>query len=158
MENQELRITNIRDIESEHVCEHASYEYVKYEVTERGKGNHGQVTLYEIFPGKANYPYHYHASNEEVFYILDGQGVVDTPQGRRSISAGDFIICPSGEKGAHKITNSSQTEKLVYIDFDTVHSPEVVYYPDSNKVGIYVEGIEPEIFKNEISVDYYEGE
>lgn len=40
-------------------------------------------------------------------------------------------------RGAHKLTNTSKTENLVYIDFDVIHDLDVTVYPDSNKIGIW---------------------
>jgi len=36
--------------------------------------------------------------NEEVFYIISGEGILETPEGNITISAGDTIICPASEK------------------------------------------------------------
>ena len=64
---------------------------------------------------------------------------------------------PTGPEGAHKLTNSSTTENLVYIDFDVVHEIDVAVYPDSDKIGIW--GMEiNKLFQKSDSVDYYEGE
>jgi uncharacterized cupin superfamily protein len=145
-------------IKPQHKCEHDPYEYYKYEVTKRSAENQCYVAIYEIPPQKANYPYHYHLNNEEVFYIISGSGVLETPDGVRNISAGDIVVCPPSDKGAHKIINNSPTEKLVYLDFDTVNSPEVVYYPNSDKVGVIVNGKSSTFFKSNTNVDYYEGE
>ena len=87
---------------------------------------------------KSNYPYHYHAANTEVFYIISGQGILRTPNGNRSIKAGDYIVCPPSENGAHKIINNSSSEILKYIDFDTTNSPDIISYPDSDKTGIII--------------------
>jgi len=158
MDRQGICITSIGDTAPEHVSEHSSYEYLKYNTVERRPGCPAKAAVYELMPGKANYPYHYHTCSEEVFYILSGTGFLDTPDGRKTVAEGQFICCPPGQDGAHKLTNASKTEKLVYIDFDTVHSPDVVYYPDSNKVGVYIDGREPSFFIEDTSVDYYEGE
>jgi len=158
MEDPEVRIINYKDIEPCYVSEHTAYEYFKYDIEPRRPGCPGKVAVYEILPGKSNYPYHYHTQSEEVFYILSGTGTLDSPEGKRTVTAGDFVVCPTGEKGAHKLTNTSEKEKLVYIDFDTVHSPEIIYYPDSNKVGIYIEGKDEQFFIEDTCVDYYEGE
>lgn len=47
---------------------------------------------------------------------------------------------------------------LVYFDCDTVNSPDVAYYPNSDKVGIIVNGKSSTFYKNHTNVDYYEGE
>jgi len=46
---------------------------------------------------------------------------------------------------------------LVYIDFDTYHSPEVSFMPDSKKIVVYGKGIR-KIIKDNSEVDYYDGE
>ena len=115
------------------------------------------VSIYEIPPGKSAYPYHYHHKNEETFYILSGEGILRTPCGERKGRAGDFLFFPVGKEGAHKLTNSSCTEKLVYIDFDVVHDVDIAQYPDSDKIGIWGKGIN-KLFPQSGSVDYYDGE
>ena len=150
-----MKITNKDAIEPIRKCEHDSYEYIKYEVTKREEANQCYVAIYEIPPGKANYPYHYHMGNEEVFYVISGRGTLETPEGDKPIKAGDVFVCPVGPAGAHRIVNTSQ-EKLVYLDCDTVSSPEVVYYPRTGKVGIMGDG--PRFFKMDGDVGYYEGE
>lgn len=154
----EIKITNKDLIKPKHKCEHEPYEYYKYEVTERNKDNHFYAAIYEIPPKKANYPYHYHVNNEEVFYIISGEGILETPDGDKIISTGDVIVCPPGEKTAHRLVNSSDSEKLVYFDCDTVNSPDVAHYPKSNKVGIIVNGQSSTFYKKNTNVDYYEGE
>jgi len=158
MDIQEIQITNKNLIKSKHKNEHEPYEYIKYEVSKRSKENQCDVAIYEIPPQKANYPYHYHLKNEEVFYIISGNGILETPDGNKTISAGDIIVCPPVEKGAHRMINPSQTEMLVYFECDTVHSPEVVCYPKSDKVGIIVKGESSTFYKKHTNVNYYEGE
>ena len=79
------------------------------------------------------------------------------PEGERAVSAGDFLYFPNNKSGAHKITNTSESEPLVYADFDILHEPEVVFYPDSGKAGIFGKGHRL-IFKESQTVDYFEGE
>jgi uncharacterized cupin superfamily protein len=158
MSDREIQIINKNLIEPQHKCEHEPYEYNKYEITKRSKENQCYIAIYEIPPQKSNYPYHYHLKNEEVFYIISGNGILETLNGNKTISPGDIIVCPPSEKGAHRIINNSQTEKLVYLDFDTVNSPEVVFYPNSDKVGIIINGESSTFYNRHTNVDYYEGE
>ncbi len=157
MDSQKIRIIKKEEITPEHKCTHEAYEYTKYEVIKRTATSQSYVAIYEIPPHKSNYPYHYHLKNEEVFYIISGVGTLETPDGNQKVTAGDIIVCPNGAQGAHKLTNGSETEKLVYIDFDVTHSPEVVYYPHTNKMGLIVQGESSTFFKRESAVDYYEG-
>ncbi len=130
------------------------FGYTKYFA---GSGEHSKVNFYELPPLHSNYPYHWHCDCDEVFYIISGEGILKTPEGERQIRAGDLIICPCGEEGAHRLTNTSGTEVLRYIDFDTVCKRDVCIYPDSQKVGIWGETLN-KVYRIGDGVDYYEGE
>lgn len=137
--------------------DHPDYEFKKRVIVGKEDSENFDVSIYEVPPGKAAVPYHYHMRNEEVFYILSGTGLLKTPEGERQVAAGDFLYFPNNEKGAHKVTNISETEPLIYADFDIRHNLEVAFYPDSEKVGIYAEG-NFTVFPTSKQVDYYEGE
>jgi len=146
-----------QSVPPEHENEHPDYEYYKCELVPKGQAEQCKVSHYEIPPGKSAYPYHYHTKNEEVFYILSGMGSLKTPDGDRPVSAGDFLFFPAGKNGAHKLTNTSDSEPLTYLDFDTYNDVDVAFYPDSGKVGIWGKGVD-QVYKVERQVDYYEGE
>lgn len=80
-----------------------------------------------------------------------------TTEGERKVKAGDFLFFSVGPDGAHKITNISSTEPLVYIDFDVVHEIDIALYPDSGKIGIWGKEIN-RIFLEKDDVAYYTGE
>ena len=105
-------------------AEHELYEYRKQEITSRAEFYTCYAAFYEISPGKANYPYHYHTASTELFYIIGGEGILETPEGEKRVKAGDVIVCPPGERAAHLLRNPSETETLSYLDVDTVQSPE----------------------------------
>ncbi len=151
-------IVNQKDLVGKHKAEHDNYEYLKYEVTPRNRFEQCYVSVYEIPPLKAGYPYHYHVANTEVFYIISGCGILETKDDKRYLKAGDFIVCPPSDKGAHKIINASDNEILKYIDFDTTNSPDVIHYPDSNKTGIIIRNQPGMFFYDKSQVDYYDGE
>ena len=162
-----LIVTRIDKIKPDHQNEHKLYEYFKHEVTDSqekyevaspSEGNQTVVAFYSLPPGKSNYPFHYHTTNEEVFYVISGNGILETFDEKRSIAAGDIIVCPAGKNGAHKITNTSESESLVYLDVDTNNTPDIAYYPHSGKIGIRTAGGERDNFNLNSSVDYYENE
>lgn len=115
------------------------------------------VRIYEIPPGKSAYPYHYHLKNEETFFIIKGEGLLRSAEDERTVKPGDLLFFPAGEEGAHKLTNTSETEMLAYIDFDIVHDLDVTMYPDSGKLGIWGKNTN-KIYRIGDDVDYYEGE
>ena len=153
----QIKHARMEQLPVSHKCEHDGYEYFRRKFVPIGGANHALVSIYEIPPSKSAYPYHFHHKNEETYYILSGEGVLKTPEGERTVSAGDFLFFPAGPEGAHKLTNTSETEQLVYIDFDVVHDIDIAVYPDSDKIGIWGKGIN-QIFPQASNVDYYDGE
>ena len=153
----EIKHSKIESIPVSHKCEHDCYEYYRKKFIPFGGAKNSLVSVYEIPPHKSAYPYHFHHNNEETFYILSGEGVLRTPDGERKVSAGEFLFFPTGPAGAHKLTNSSDTENLVYIDFDVVHDVDITIYPDSEKIGVWGMGIN-QLYPQAEAVDYYDGE
>ena len=147
----------IDNIPQKHKCDHEEYEYFRRKFVPFGKAKNSLVSIYEIPPQKSAYPYHFHHNNEETFYIISGEGVLRTPDGERKVGAGELLFFPAGAEGAHKLTNSSKTENLVYIDFDVVYDVDVTVYPDSDKIGIWGMGIN-KVYPKSADVDYYDGE
>jgi uncharacterized cupin superfamily protein len=140
-----------------HRDDHPGYEFFRHDLVPAGKAEECAMGLYKVPPGKSAYPYHYHLKNEEVFYILSGKGLLRTPSGERVVGPGESIFFPACEAGAHKITNISADEMLVYLDFDVRHDLDVCFYPDSGKVGIWGRGVR-ELHKVSDQVGYYDGE
>ncbi len=138
-------------------AEHPDYAYTRRDFVRRGEAEGTLVSIYEIPPMKSAYPYHYHLKDEETFYIISGEGLLKTPDGERPVHGGELLFFPAGSEGAHKLTNTSPTEKLVYIDFDAVHDLDAAFYPDSGKIGVWGKGVN-QVFRTEDHVDYYDGE
>jgi uncharacterized cupin superfamily protein len=145
------------DATRKHKNEHDDYEYYKRDLVPKGFAEQCAVSIYEIPPGKSAYPYHYHMKNEECFYIISGEGILKTPLGDQLVSAGDFLFFPANEKSAHKLTNTSKTELLIYLDFDTYNDIDVAFYPDSEKIGVWGKNIN-QLYKTNDQVEYYKDE
>jgi uncharacterized cupin superfamily protein len=128
-----LTVKNYNSIEGQQMGEGGNQFTVK-PVIPSEESSKCNVNFVELGPGNYAYGYHYHEANEEVFYIISGTGIVRTPQGEIIVHAGDAITFPAGPEGAHVIRNSSETEKLVYIDFGAVTVPEIVHLPDFGKI------------------------
>lgn len=152
-----IRHMHISELPAKVKAEHEGYAYVRRNFVKRGESASTLVSVYEIPPGKAAYPYHYHLKDEETFFILSGEGMLKTPEGEKRVTAGDLLFFPAGSEGAHKLTNTSGTEKLVYIDFDVIHDLDAAVYPDSGKIGVWGKGIN-RVYPMDGNVDYYQGE
>jgi len=95
----------------------------------------------EVPVGKSSYVNHWHNISEEIFYIISGKGKLRTFYGEKDVKAGDVICFPVGEKGVHAISNASDTEPLVYIDFASNPKTDIAIEPDTNQVAVYGEHI-----------------
>jgi uncharacterized cupin superfamily protein len=118
------------------------------------------VSLWEVAPGEAAYPYHWHMVEEEIVVILEGTPALRTPDGWRTLEKGEVVAFVVGEEGAHQILND--TDRTVrFLSFSNQHA-EVCVYPDSGKIGAY--GREPDgsgmrlLFREADAVDYHDGE
>ena len=108
-------------------------------------------------PGKRAFPHHNHRVNEEMFFVLEGNGEIRIGTERTPIKQGDFIACPPGGlEVAHQIINTSDKE-LKYLAVSTKLSPEIADYPDSGKFGILTEDFRF-VGKVQDSLDYWQGE
>ena len=86
-------------------------------------------------PDKAAFPAHNHHGNEEMFFVLEGEGELRVGDERHAIRKGDFIACPpGGPETAHQIRNTGTVE-LKYLAVSTSRTPDLVQYPDSEKIG-----------------------
>jgi uncharacterized cupin superfamily protein len=86
-------------------------------------------------PGKAAWPVHFHHANEEMFYIIEGNGTLKYGDQEYPLRAGDVVCCPPGSRKGHQIRNDSSSD-LVYLGVSTREYPEIAEYPDSKKMGV----------------------
>jgi uncharacterized cupin superfamily protein len=91
-------------------------------------------TWYEVPPGRAAFPHHFHCSNEESLFVLEGEGTLRIGDDTVAVRSGDYLTFPIGPKFAHQLRNTGNGP-LRYLCFSTLSGAEVVGYPDSKKVG-----------------------
>jgi uncharacterized cupin superfamily protein len=91
------------------------------------------ATLYEIEPGGAISPYHFHHANEELLVVLSGSPVVRTPAGPHHVAAGAVMAFPKGEGGAHAVTNPGSEPARVLL-VSTQRFPDVAEHIDTGAV------------------------
>jgi uncharacterized cupin superfamily protein len=119
------------------------------------------ASLWEIPPGEAAYPYHFHYSDEELVVVLQGRPTLRTPEGVREVEEGEVLRFPVGEEGAHQLINRSP-ETVAFLAISSHGRPDVVVYPDSDKVGVgerlpHGGGLRA-LFHRSNAVDYWDGE
>jgi uncharacterized cupin superfamily protein len=104
--------------------------------------------------GEVYCPNHWHTQEEEVFVIWSGTPTLRTPQGEFVLRPGDVVAFPTGERGAHRISNESDASCLVLM-LANVDAGDVCHYPDSRKLLVETTGA---IVRSEPELDYFEGE
>ncbi len=121
------------------------------------------VSLAVVPAGKRAFPKHAHHVNEEMMFILAGEGTYHCGAESAKVKAGDLIAAPPGDgTTAHQIENTSSAP-LRYLTFSTKLEPEVVEYPDSAKFGLssFAGKDRPTLRflgRTETTLDYYDGE
>jgi uncharacterized cupin superfamily protein len=118
------------------------------------------VSLWEVLPGQAAYPYHYHLAEEELIIVLTGSLRLRTGDRWSTLAEGDVISFPVGEQGAHQVLNpGDRPARFLAV---STQQPDIVIYPDSGKAGAFER--RPEggglhtAFRLRDQVDYWEGE
>jgi uncharacterized cupin superfamily protein len=115
-------------------------------------------TVYEVPPGEKTWPYHYELGCEEWLVVVSGRPTLRGPDGERELEPGDVAVFPSGPQGAHGVENrTSETCRVLLL---SSKSPvAIVHYPDSGKVGLWVEGEDyVGMVRNAPELDYWDGE
>jgi len=142
------------------------FGYERRSFTAVAGGRQLGASLFRVPPGRSAFPYHLHHANEEALYILAGRGELRLGGETYPVAAGDYVALPAGPAHAHALHNPGP-EPLEYLCLSTMIAPEVVEYPDSDKVGVMAgsaPGGDPArrllsgFYKRGTNVDYYEGE
>ena len=119
------------------------------------------ASLWAIPAGEAAYPYHFHLGEEELLIVLSGRPSLRTPCGWPDLEEGEVVAFPIGEEGAHQVVNRTPDEVRM-IAISTGGAPDIVLYPESEKVGAFER--RPEggglyaLFRSDDAVDYWDGE
>lgn len=116
-------------------------------------------SIFELPPGQSVCPYHYEHGNEEWLIVLTGRPTLRRPPGEEELAPGDVVCFPVGPEGAHKVTNRTG-ETLRVLIMSTMVFPDVVVYPDSDKILADPGPDSPDelLARRESRVDYWDGE
>jgi len=92
------------------------------------------LSLFELPPGEAAYPYHWHVAEEELIIVIAGRPHLRTPEGWRELESGDAVAFRVGERGAHQLVNRTE-EPVRFIAFSN-QQPDIIVRPDSATLGV----------------------
>ena len=149
-----MPVTNEDEVEWTEV-DHGRTHFRRKSLSEAasGEGDPGiGCSLYQLPPGGASWPYHYHEANAEAILCRSGTGTLRLADGERPLGPGDYVPLPVGEAGAHRVVNEGD-DPVEYYVISTMVEPEITVYPDSAKLGVYAGS--PPGGRDERSVDGY---
>jgi uncharacterized cupin superfamily protein len=129
-------VANVFEPEFEGHSERPSYAYRRAKLGQQAGGERLGASLYELDPGSAPFPLHYHLANEELLIVVAGRPSLRTPEGERELETGEVVAFPVGERGAHQVVNRSSDPVSVLI-VSEMNAPDVVVRPESGKLSAF---------------------
>jgi uncharacterized cupin superfamily protein len=155
------RVPSIVDPVFDEPREHPGFHCLRARVGRQAGCERLGLSLWELPPGEAAYPYHFHLTEEELVLVLAGRPSLRTTEGWRDLQEGEVVAFLRGQHGGHQLVNRTE-EKVRFLAFSSSGEPDVVIYPDSEKVGAFerlpLGGGLRAMFRIGDAVDYYEGE
>jgi len=152
---------NIDDPLFDEPREHPGFQCKRARLSRQAGSERLGLSLWEVPPGEAAYPFHFHYTEEELVLVLEGTPSLRTPDGWRELSQGEVVAFPRGEHGGHQLVNRTP-DTVRFLSFSTSGEPDVVIYPDSGKLGAFERlphgGGLWTLFRLDDAADYYDGE
>ncbi|HET6865436.1 MAG TPA: cupin domain-containing protein, partial [Solirubrobacteraceae bacterium] len=144
-------LVNVEDVEA------VTVERPRIARTRRNLGRAaGSVTTgiqhVQVVPGKESAPPHCHSLEEEIFVILDGDGVVVLGEEEFAVQAGHVVARPAGTGVPH--TFRAGPSGLTYLAYGMRDPADVCFYPRSNKVAFRGIGVIARVER----LEYWDGE
>ncbi len=137
----DTRVANIHELKLEHATKGDKFESQSVRIGPLLGAKDLGYSYDVVPPGKTSCPFHSHRGEEEMFFIVQGEGLLRYGSETRKIRAGDVICCPTGgPETAHQIINDSEAP-LAYLSVSTMLPAEVCEYPDSQKIGAFGGGL-----------------
>jgi uncharacterized cupin superfamily protein len=105
-----------------------------------------------VAPGRLSCPPHCHSAEEELFVVLEGEGVLLLGDEEYPVKQGSVVARPPGTGVAHAFRAAESG--LTLLAYGTRRSTDMCYYPRSRKISYRGLGVIGRISP----VDYWEGE
>jgi uncharacterized cupin superfamily protein len=154
-------VTNINEPVFDEPREHPGFRCLRARLSRQAGSERLGLSLWEVPPGEAAYPYHHHLTEEELLLVLEGRPSLRTPQGWRDLAEGEIVAFLRGEDGGHQLMNRTSST-VRFLSFSGSGEPDIVIYPDSNKLGAFERlpdgGGLRALFRMASTVDYHDGE
>jgi uncharacterized cupin superfamily protein len=116
------------------VREHPGFNCLRARLGRQAGSEKLGMSLFELPPGEAAYPFHFHVAEEEIVTVLEGAPSLRTLEGWREMEEGEVACFRVGEQGAHQIVN--RTEEAVRFLAISNQQPDIMVRPDSESVSV----------------------
>jgi len=155
-------IMNLDEVAFDDIEDNGKYTSRRGQISDHIGAEKLGYNLTVVPPGKTQCPFHCHHGEEEMFFIIEGEGELRFGDQRYPLRAHDVIACPTGgPEVAHQIINTGRTT-MRYLSISTRAELDACEYPDSQKVLVAADhrGARSlrKMFRAEGTVDYYDRE
>jgi uncharacterized cupin superfamily protein len=117
------------------VREHPGFECRRARLGRQTGSEKLGLSLWELPPGQAAYPYHFHLAEEEIVIVLEGTPSLRDGDGWRELEQGEVVRFATGEEGAHQIVNRGE-EPVRFLAISN-QQPDIVVRPDSDSLSVF---------------------
>ena len=153
---------NLDEVAFDDIEDNGKYTSRRGQISDHIGAEKLDYNLTVVPPGKTQCPFHCHHGEEEMFFIIEGEGELRFGDQRYPLRAHDVIACPTGgPEVAHQIINTGRTT-MRYLSISTRAELDACEYPDSQKVLVAADhrGARSlrKMFRAEGTVDYYDRE
>ena len=132
-------IWNLASLELEHAADNPEgHRFSGRSLTEEGGAKLTGLAVYELPAGEGHWPYHFELVEEEWLVVIAGEVVLRTPEGERTLRAGDVACFPAGT--AHAVRNDSDAPARFAMPSSMAKVGDGCVYPDSGKFAIRTTG------------------
>jgi uncharacterized cupin superfamily protein len=151
------RLFNLRELELEADDGPEGHRFRLRSLTRAVGAQRTGMTIYELDPGQASWPYHFEVVEEEWLLVIEGELVLRTPDGERTLRTGDVACFPPTPAGAHAVRNASDSVVRYAMPSSVAEHGDACVYPDSGKFKISTDGF---FHRGRLGdeVEYWEGE
>lgn len=138
----------------------AGYDSLRARVGDAAGSQRLGMSVWDLVPGNAAYPLHWHYVEEELLVVLEGSPMLRGPSGWRRLERGAVVSFPPGPEGAHQLYNDG-AQTVRFLAISTSGEPDIVSYPEQGKIGVFErppgEGKLWKLFPVGAEVPYQEG-
>ena len=127
---------NLFEPEFDDVSEREGFRGRRARLGRQAGAEHLGASLFELEPGCAAFPLHYHLGNEELLVVVSGGPTLRTTAGERVLAEGEVVSFPLGEGGAHQVVNRGQGPARILI-VSEMNAPDIVVRPESGKISAF---------------------